>query len=73
MNGNIITVQCNSCNNRMQVKIPKLEQQQKYITYLKSLLTINGISYAKSPITTYGQYLHLFCNVDKKHSVNIRI
>ncbi len=70
---NIITVQCNSCNNRMQVKIPKLEQQQKYITYLQSLLTINGISYAESPITTYGQYLYLFCNVDKKHSVNIRI
>ena len=67
-----ITVQCNSCNNRMKIKIPKLEQQQKYITYLQSLLTINGISYAKTPITTYGQYLHLFRSANKK-SINIRI
>ena len=70
----ILSIQCNACRNKMQVKIPKLEQQQQQILYLESLLTIHGIGYNKiTKLVSYRQCLHLFHNVDKKHSVDIRV
>jgi len=75
MINNTINIRCAHCQNSMNVKIPKLDQQQKYIFYLQSLLKLNKIPFNSFNVSnTYGQHLYLFDKVDKTDpTIDIRI